>query len=46
MLLEVNPLEDISNTQRIAAVVTRGRFFDREALDELLAGAERAAQEE
>jgi len=45
VLLEANPLEDIVNTQRIMAVVTRGRLFDRNALDELMAGAKRAAQE-
>ncbi|HUE96864.1 MAG TPA: alpha/beta fold hydrolase, partial [Longimicrobiaceae bacterium] len=44
VLLEANPLEDIRNTQRIAAVVLRGRYLDREALDGLLAVAERAAQ--
>lgn len=43
VLLEANPLEDISNTQKIAAVVLRGRYLDRKALDALLAGAERAA---
>lgn len=45
VLLEANPLEDITNTLQIAAVVTRGRLFTRNALDELLAGAERAVQE-
>ena len=44
VLLAANPLEDISNTRRIEAVMTRGRLFDREALDALLAGAEQAAQ--
>ena len=43
VLLEANPLENISNTQRIAAVVLRGRYLDREALDALLARVERAA---
>lgn len=45
VLLDANPLEDIANTQRIRAVVTRGRLFDRAALDALLAEVERAAQE-
>lgn len=45
VLLEANPLEDIRNTQRISAVVARGRLFDRAALDQLLVEAERAAQE-
>jgi len=42
VLLEANPAESIGNTRRIAAVVASGRYFDREALDELLAGASRA----
>lgn len=45
VLLDANPLEDITNTRRIRAVVADGRYFDRDALDDLLAGAERAAQE-
>jgi hypothetical protein len=45
VLLEANPLEDISNTQRIAAVVANGRYFDRNALDRMLSEAERAANE-
>jgi hypothetical protein len=45
VLLEANPLEDITNTQRIRAVVADGRYFDREALDELLKGVELAAQD-
>jgi CubicO group peptidase (beta-lactamase class C family) len=43
VLLEANPLEDIANTRRIAAVLLRGRYLDREGLDGLLADAERAA---
>jgi hypothetical protein len=43
VLLEANPLDDIRNTQRIAAVVANGRLFDRAALDGLLEAAERAA---
>jgi len=39
-----NPLEDIRNTQRINAVVSNGRLFDRKALDKLLADAEGAAK--
>lgn len=46
VLLSANPLEDISNTKQIVAVVAQGRLFDREALDALLAGAARAAQDE
>jgi imidazolonepropionase-like amidohydrolase len=43
VLLDANPLESIGNTQRISAVVANGRFFDRNALDALLAQAEAAA---
>ena len=39
VVLEGNPLDDINNTTRIAAVVLRGRYLDRAALDRLLAGA-------
>lgn len=39
VLLERNPLEDIANTQSVAGVMTRGRFLDRDDLDELLAQA-------
>jgi imidazolonepropionase-like amidohydrolase len=35
VLLEANPLEDIRNTQRIAAVVVRGRLLEAAALDSL-----------
>jgi len=36
VLLEGNPLEDISNTELISAVFLRGRYLDRNKLDELL----------
>jgi imidazolonepropionase-like amidohydrolase len=39
ILLSANPLEDIHHTQRIEAVVANGRYFDRTALDKLLAEA-------
>jgi imidazolonepropionase-like amidohydrolase len=42
VLLDANPLEDIRNTQRINAVVSKGRLFDRKALDKMLAQAEAA----
>jgi hypothetical protein len=45
VLLSANPLEDIANTQKIEAVVARGRFFDRETLDEILENVARAAAE-
>ena len=41
VLLDDNPLTDIANTRRIAAVVARGRYLDRAALDGLLAQAEK-----
>lgn len=46
VLLDANPLEDITNTQRIRAVVADGRYLDRQALDALLAQAEAAAKAE
>jgi len=36
VLLDANPLEDITNTTTIRAVVANGRYFDRAALDQLL----------
>jgi Amidohydrolase family len=44
VLLDANPLEDIRNTQKIDAVVSNGRLFDRKALDKMLANAEGAAK--
>jgi imidazolonepropionase-like amidohydrolase len=35
VLLDANPLDDIANTQRIAAVVVNGRYLDANALSEL-----------
>ena len=43
VLLEANPLDDIRNTQKIRAVVVRGRYLDRAALDGLLMQAKSAA---
>lgn len=39
VLLEANPLEDIENVRRLSGVVLNGRYFDRAALDDLIAGA-------
>lgn len=36
LLLNSNPLSNIKATQDISGVVTKGKFFDREALDSLL----------
>jgi len=43
VLLDANPLLDIRNTQKINAVVSNGRLFDRKALDKMLGEAEVAA---
>lgn len=43
VLLDANPLENISNTKKINAVVLNGRLFDRNALDKMLADVENAA---
>jgi hypothetical protein len=44
VLLNANPLEDIHNTQKIHAVVLRGRLLDRSALDRLLLSVEHFAE--
>ena len=44
VLLDADPRADIDNARRIAAVLTRGRVYDRSALDRLLADAEGAAR--
>ena len=36
VLLEANPLQEIHNTKRIAAVILEGRYLDRLALDRML----------
>jgi imidazolonepropionase-like amidohydrolase len=45
VLLDANPLEDIRNTQRITAVITRGKVRLRDELDRMLADVERVARE-
>ena len=45
VLLDGNPLDDIHNTMRIAAVVANGRLFRRPALDSLLQLAQKLAAE-
>jgi len=37
VLLDADPLADIANTRRIAAVIANGRLFERAALDAMLA---------
>jgi len=44
LLLDGDPLADIANTQRIRAVFTRGRYFDRAALDKLIGDAAAVAR--
>jgi imidazolonepropionase-like amidohydrolase len=43
ILLSANPVEDIRHTQRIEGVMANGRYFDRAALDGLLAEAKAKA---
>jgi len=44
VLLDANPLDDIRNTQRIAAVVFNGHYYDRAALDRISRYVERQAR--
>ncbi|HEV8149479.1 MAG TPA: amidohydrolase family protein, partial [Gemmatimonadales bacterium] len=37
VMLDANPLEDIRNTTKIAAVIAAGRLYDSAALKQLLA---------
>jgi imidazolonepropionase-like amidohydrolase len=43
VLLDANPLADIGNTQKISAVVLSGRLINKEAIKEMLANVETAA---
>ncbi len=45
VLLEANPLEDIRNTRKIAAVVLGGKYYSREDLDKMLADVASLAKE-
>ncbi len=42
VLLDSNPLANISNTKAINTVISRGRVFDRNLLDQILAAVKRA----
>jgi hypothetical protein len=42
-LLDANPLDDISNTKRIAAVVLNRRYLSKESREKMLADVEAAA---
>ncbi len=44
VLLKANPLEDIANTQKIAAVILSGRYFSGKDLEKMLVGVEAAAR--
>jgi imidazolonepropionase-like amidohydrolase len=46
VLLDANPLENISNTRKILAVIRNGQYLDRPALDALLAKAKAAVPAE
>ncbi|HEV8657994.1 MAG TPA: amidohydrolase family protein [Thermoanaerobaculia bacterium] len=46
VLLDADPLKDIRNTQRIVAVIARGRLFRRGDLDALLGRVEKKAAQE
>jgi imidazolonepropionase-like amidohydrolase len=43
VLLSASPLEDIANTQKIAAVIVNGQYFRRAELDKILSRVEIAA---
>jgi imidazolonepropionase-like amidohydrolase len=44
VLLDANPLTDISNTRKINAVVVNGRYLSRESLDKMLSDIEAKAK--
>ncbi|HEX3718903.1 MAG TPA: amidohydrolase family protein [Verrucomicrobiae bacterium] len=44
VLLDANPLDNIANTRKIAAVVARGRLFPRSSLEAMLAQVEAHAR--
>jgi imidazolonepropionase-like amidohydrolase len=46
VLLDANPLADIMNVTAVRAVVANGRYYDRAALDRLLAEIQTKAQSE
>ena len=43
VMLSANPLEDITNTQKIAGVIVNGRYFYHAELDKMLSRVEAAA---
>jgi imidazolonepropionase-like amidohydrolase len=44
VLLNANPLEDIRNTQKIAAVIVNGHYYSGKDLEKMLAGVAAAAR--
>jgi len=44
VLLDANPLADISNTRKINAVIVNGRYLSREFLDKMLSDIEAKAK--
>jgi len=46
VLLEANPLEDIRNTQKIAAVILNGRYLSHADLQKILARVEESAKKQ
>ncbi len=40
VLLDANPLTDINNTRKIAAVISGGRYLPKETLQKMLAEVE------
>lgn len=44
VLLDANPLENIRNTQRINAVILKGRYLSKETLQRMLADVEASAK--
>jgi imidazolonepropionase-like amidohydrolase len=43
VLLSANPVENIANTRKVWAVIRNGDYYDRNALDRILARAKEAA---
>src|SRR6516165_407021 len=46
VLLDANPLADIANTQKIAAVIVNGRYFSRNDLQRMLQKVEESAKKQ
>ena len=44
VLLDANPLENISNTKRIYGVMVNGKYLSRDVLDKMLADAAELAK--